>query len=304
VNWFAEDSAKQTAPLLAPKTEAEVAKQREVIGAGWQVLIGGKMPAKGEAVHGLGTKEDKGGYLLMRGITTSKLGGVDTTFIYPKQWNNSVVLWVSLKGEASILDGNGNLTPAATKLLAEGFSIACPSLYKKDAKKNPNVYDDGKRKLDGFNGYAGYHYGYNPSLFAERVRDVMASIAMIRDNDQYRTETLYVAGVEGAGPIAAAAVGIAQDKVNQIFLDTEGFRFAKLDDVWDANFVPGAVKYGDVPALLSLCAPVKTSVLGETKESIAPVVATFGAVKATLEVVGKAEGSGTDAVVKALVERR
>jgi dienelactone hydrolase len=304
VKWFAEDTAKQTAPLLAPKTEADVAEQREVLGAGWQVLIGGKMPAKGESVHGLGTKEDKGDYLLMSGTTTSKLGGVDTTFIYPKQWNNSVVLWVSLKGEASILDGNGDLTSAATKLLAEGFSIACPNLYMKDAKKNPNVYDDGKKKLDSFYGYAGYQYGYNPSLFAERVRDVMASIAMIRDNDKYRTETIYVAGVEGAGPIAAAAVGVAQSKVNQLFVDTEGFRFAKLNDVWDMNFVPGAVKYGDVPALLSLCAPVKTTVVNETKESIASAVATFGAGKASLEVVGKAEESGTDAVVKALVERR
>lgn len=229
---------------------------------------------------------------------------MDTTFIYPKQWNNSVVLWVSLKGEASILDGNGDLTPAAAKLLAEGFSIACPNLYMKDAKKNPNVYDDGKKKLDSFYGYAGYQYGYNPSLFAERVRDVMASIAMIHGNDKYRTETIYVAGVEGAGPIAAAAVGMAQSKVNQLFVDTEGFRFATLNDVWDANFVPGAVKYGDVPALLSLCAPVKTTVVNETKESIAPAVATFGAGKASLEVVGKAEGSGTDAVVKALVERR
>jgi dienelactone hydrolase len=304
VKWFSQDEEKQIAPLLAPKTAADVAKQREVLGGGWQVLIGRKMPAKDESVHGLGTKEDKGGFLLMRGITASKSGSVDTTFIYPKQWNNSVVLWVSLKGESSIMDANGDLTAAASKLLAEGFAIACPNLYMRDAKKNPNVYDDGKKKLDTFNGYAGYQYGYNPSLFAERVRDVMASIAMIRGNDKHRTETLLVAGVEGAGPIAAAAVGIAQSQVNQLFVDTEGFRFAKLNDVWDVNFVPGAVKYGDVPALLSLCSPVKTTVVNETKESIAPAVATFGVEKASLEVAGAAEGKGVDAIVKALVERK
>ena len=304
VKWFSQDEEKQIAPLLAPKTAADVAKQREILGGGWQVLIGRKLPAKGESVHGLGTKEDKGGYLLMRGITASKSGSVDTTFIHPKQWNNSVVLWISLKGESSILDANGDLTAPASKLLAEGYSIACPNLYMRDAKKNPNVYDDGKRKLDGFNGYAGYQYGYNPSLFAERVRDVLANIAMIRDHEKYRTETLYVAGVEGAGPIAAAAVGIAQSQVNQLFVDTDGFRFAKLDDVWDANFVPGAVKYGDVPALLSLCSPVKTTVVNETEKGIAPAVATFGVEKASLEVTGVAKGSGVDAIVKALVERK
>lgn len=304
VKWFTEDSRKQITPLLAPKDEDGVTRQREVLGGGWQVLLSGKMPARGEAAHGLGTKEDKGGYLLMRGVTSSKAGGVETTFIYPKQWNNSVVLWLSLKGEGSILNANGDLTAPASRLLAEGFAIACPTLYMRDATKNPNVYEDGRRKLAGFEGYSGYQYGYNPSLFAHRVNDVLATIAMIRENDKYRTESLYVAGVEGAGPIAAAAVGIAQDKVNSLYVDTQGFRFAALKDVWDPAFVPGAVKYGDVPALLALCAPVKTLLVNETPESAAAAVQTFAVEKATLEFAGAKPDGGVDAIVKAIAEQR
>ena len=304
VAGISKASEAQIAPLLAPKTAEDVAKQREVVGGGWEVLIGRKVPGKGEAAYGLGTKEDKGDHLLMRGATGYKSESVDATFIYPKQWNNTVVLWLSLKGEASILDANGDLTPAAKKLLAEGFTIACPKLYQLDSAKNTSVYETAKRKMDGFEGYAGFQYGYNASIFAERVRDVLTNIAMIRDNDKYRTETLVVAGVDGAGPIAAAAVSLAKSKVNQLYVDTQGFRFAKLTSVWDTNFVPGAVKYGDLPALLSLCAPVKTYVVNETKESIAPAVTTFAVDKASLEVAGAAADSGTEAIVKAVVARK
>jgi len=37
--------------------------------------------------------------------------------------------------------------------------------------------------------------------------------------------------------------------------DLEGFRFADLESPWDIHFVPGAVKYGDVEALLKLNQP-------------------------------------------------
>ncbi len=304
LKWFKEDAQGRISALLAPKNAEDLARQREVLGGAWQVLLSAKMPARGEAAHGLGTKEDKGGHLLMRGVTSSRSGGVDTTFLYPKQWNNSVVIWLSMKGEGSIMDANGDLTSPAQRLLAEGFAIACPKLYLQDAAKNPNVYNDGRRKLAGFEGYAGYQYGYNPSLFAERVHDVLATIAMIRENDKYRTESVYLAGVDGAGPIAAAAAAFAGDRLNRLYVDTQGFRFAKLTDVWDAGFVPGAVKYGDLPGLLALCTRTRTFVVGETPEAIAPAVAAFAADKSDLKLAEPSQEPAVDVIVKVIVEQR
>jgi hypothetical protein len=40
-------------------------------------------------------------------------------------------------------------------------------------------------------------------------------------------------------------------------IDTSGFRFAQLTDVYDAGFLPGAAKYGDLPGLLALAAPAR-----------------------------------------------
>jgi hypothetical protein len=46
-------------------------------------------------------------------------------------------------------------------------------------------------------------------------------------------------------------------------IDTEGFRFAALRDRRHVDFVPGAVKYGDLPGLLGLSDATKLAVLGE-----------------------------------------
>jgi hypothetical protein len=51
--------------------------------------------------------------------------------------------------------------------------------------------------------------------------------------------------------------------VSRAALDTQGFRFADLTDVYDVNFLPGAVKYGDVPGLLALAAPTRLILAGE-----------------------------------------
>lgn len=306
VEWFKQASQKQLEPVLAPGSKAEVVKQKEVLGGAWQTLLACKLPGRGESTFALGTKDEKGDHLLMRGTTNCGKIAVDGTFIYPKQWNNTVVLWLSLKGEASIIDQNGDLTAPARKLLAEGCSIACPQLYLQGATRNPNVYADGKRKLDSFLGYAGYQYGYNPSLFAERVHDALAMIAMIRDHEQYRAQRVVVAGVEGAGLIAAAAASLAPSDVARLVADTEGFRFGNLKSVWDVNFIPGAAKYGDIFGLLSLCSSTPTTVIHEDPKTLGDVIASFRAAanESALEFVMPEGGSGggADVAVKVIVK--
>ncbi|HEY2574124.1 MAG TPA: acetylxylan esterase [Verrucomicrobiaceae bacterium] len=256
MDWFQAQSNKAIAPLGS-------AKSRGVLESALRVMVGCKAIPKGASAFALGTKDEKGDHLVMRGVTNCEDRAVDGTFVYPRNWNNAAVLWLSLKGEESIINPHGELSPAAGKLLQEGYAIACPKLYLQGATKNPNVYANRKRKVDGtFEGFAGYQYGYNPSLFAERVCDALAMIAMIRDNEKHRTDRIVVAGVEGAGAIAAAAAALSEGAVSQVVADLEGFNFAGLNSAWDVNFLPGAVKYGDVPGILSLCS-TKTTVLGQ-----------------------------------------
>lgn len=262
--WFKEQTAKTLTPLLAAKTDEERAKTDEVVGEAWRILVGRALPGKGETSFDVGAKDERGDHFLIRGRVHYKdTDHIDVTFLYPKNWNNKALLWLSGKGPESLVNAKGDLTDAGRKLVAEGYAVACPVPYLAEAGRNPNVY--GKRKLQTYEGYAGYHYGYNPSLFAERVRDALSVIAMIRDHDKYHTDQILVAGLEGAGQVAAATVAQAKSVVDQGVVATGGFRFGSLKEVWDVNFVPGAVKYGDVPALLTLCAPVSLKVLDEAK---------------------------------------
>jgi dienelactone hydrolase len=255
MHWFQHQAHKQIVPLLHPENQADVNKAREIIGGALDVMIGRALPKKGESVYSPGTKEDKGDYFVLHGVTDYGSDAVECAFLYPKKWNHDVALVLSLKGEAAILDQNGTPTEQSRKLLDAGVAVACPKLYMEGATRNPDVYAG--RNLAGFEGYAGFHYGYNPSLFAGRVRDAMTMIAMIRDNEHHHTAHIQVHGFDGAGIIAAAATALARDAVSELHVRTDGFRFAKLKDVWDVNFLPGAVKYGDVTGILCLCAPVK-----------------------------------------------
>ena len=134
---------------------------------------------------------------------------------------------------------------------------------------------------------------------SSRVQAVLTDcVPAARDDKKHPAREILVAGVEGAGIVAAAATAMASDAVQRLVCDTEGFRFAKLENVWDVNFVPGAAKYGDVPAILSLCAPVHTTVFGETKESAPRVATSFAAGKGKVEFAGTAKS--VDAVVDTL----
>jgi hypothetical protein len=113
--------------------------------------------------------------------------------------------------------------------------------------------------------FAAYTYGYNSPLFVQRVHDILTTIGLA---SYFRkgSQTVELVGVHGAGPLVAAAAAQAGDKVNAVALDTGGFRFANLTEFADAQFLPGAVKYGDVPGLLSVMGKRPIWLAGESSE--------------------------------------
>lgn len=304
IDWFKQQAARQIDPLLSPKSLNDLTQAREIVGGAWDVLIGRDLPKRGATALTSKSEEDKGDYLLQRGSVSHGADVIETTFLRPKKWNRDVVLWLTLKGESSVLQPDGNLSTAARKLIDRGYAIACPQLYLLGATQNPNVYAPGTRRSGGaYEGFSGYHYGYNPPLFAERVRDALVVIGQLRDDKHHRLQRILIAGVEGAGVIAAATTALAPDTVKELVCDTEGFRFAQLNDVWDVNFMPGAVKYGDVPALLALCAPVKTTILNESHASAPSVAAAFDVANTEVNLVARVSGiAPAEAVVFALTE--
>jgi len=69
------------------------------------------------------------------------------------------------------------------------------------------------------------------------------------------------------GPIGAAARAVADGAIFAAVLETGGFRFAKVSDLWSPDFLPAGAKYGDLPGMLALSAPHPVFLLGEESPS-------------------------------------
>jgi hypothetical protein len=130
------------------------------------------------------------------------------------------------------------------------------------------------------------------------VHDILAVIEWLKRNNSASQEVDLV-GLNGVGHIAAAAVGLAKGSIARTAIDTKGFRFADLKDVYDIDFMPGAAKYDDLSGLLSLVSPFRIWLTGEG-EKVPSIV------KATFAIAGKPENltifsrASDDAVMEAL----
>jgi len=246
--WMTAQDEKNIGSLVK---NSDATGLRAIAGEAWKLIVGRTQPAANEVSYEVTRKEDQGDHLVIQGRIQNTRDHEETeaVFLYPKTWNGEATLWLSLKGCESVITADGP-TAAARKLLDQGIAIACPTLYLQDATEQPKAGDNLKAKPNDFREFSGYTFGYNPPLLARRVHDVMTLLTLMQNQDKYPVKQIQIHGQEGAGAIALVA-GVVLDQ-DGVTADLEGFRFADLESPWDVNFVPGALKYGDVEALLKL----------------------------------------------------
>ena len=103
--------------------------------------------------------------------------------------------------------------------------------------------------------YAGFTFAYNRPLLANRVRDILTAVAFARSHE--RTKTVHLLGIDQAGPWVLLARPLCGDAVERTAADGAHFRFDKVHAVDDVMMLPGAVKYGGLPAFVALTAPAE-----------------------------------------------
>jgi hypothetical protein len=118
------------------------------------------------------------------------------------------------------------------------------------------------RRVENPREAAGYTFGYNHSLFAKRVHDILTVTRFLTDRES-PAASLHVVGLDGAGPWVIAARALAGGKIDRIAVDTGGFRFGKVLDWEDVDFLPGGAKYMDLPGLIAMGAPGRLWLAGE-----------------------------------------
>ncbi len=250
-----------------------VARFREILFPALKAMINSELPDKIAIRKGpLESKHE--GFVMHRAV----LGRIDETDavpcagIYnPKTAEPKLIIWAHPKGKSSLLQ-DGKLTPIAKKLTDAGYSIVAPDLLGIGEQKHKTPF-----KVD--QSFAGYTFGYNRSLLAQRVHDLLTLVTFGKRILQ--SQSIQLVGWNEAGPWTILAKALAGDSVAKTAADMNKFSFNSIRETSDPMMLPGAIKFGGMSSFQALCAPGELLVHNEeaTDEFLKACYSTAGATK-------------------------
>jgi dienelactone hydrolase len=258
------DDADRQISALTPSDSASLARFREVVGGGIDVILGRTLPARAALTYEVRGETPAAEFTQSVALLRNNPAGeeIPLVVLYPAKWNKRVIIWADAAGKAGLYGADGQVSPLVLQLLKSGAAVVGADLIYQG-----EFLIDGKpltaaRRVDNPREFAGYTLGYNSALFAQRVHDLLSLVSYFRT---YRDEPAQVdlVGFGPAGPWAAAARAQAGAAVARAAIDTGGFRFGKLQSIGDLSFLPGGAKYGDLPGMLALGAPGELWLAGE-----------------------------------------
>ena len=173
------------------------------------------------------------------------------------------MIWIDPRGKAGLYREDGPIIEPVNELMQEGTCVIGVDLLYQGEFLRDGTPIEKTRKVENPREAAGYTFGYNSSLFARRVHDILTVVSYVKNHGLAPEEVIVVGLSEGAGPLVAAARAQARDAIDRAVVDTQGFRFHDVRDIHDVNFLPGGAKYFDVLGMLAVAAPEKTWLAGE-----------------------------------------
>lgn len=264
-------------------------------GRAWDVILDGDIGGIGTVEWEMTGKEDRGDWIEMKGWMkgAQRKQQLPAVYLYPKQWNGRTTIWLSEQGKDGLYGADGSLMPAVRQLMQAGRTVVGVDLlhqgeFLRDGealKETPKVKNPREA--------GAYTFGYNPTVFAERVQDVLAVIRYVRDHER-RSSRIDLVALDGTAPVATAARAQARGAVGRAVLGLGAFSFSSLRDLRHPDFAPGAAKYGDVDGLLALAAPGATLVFGRSEQGSLATREYARAVGARPEALRWSGVTGTD----------
>ncbi|MDZ7618821.1 MAG: acetylxylan esterase, partial [Patescibacteria group bacterium] len=259
--WFTKDAEQQ---ILAAAATPE--GFQNIIRPAVEVVLGRGFANAGDVQWQLADEQDHGNWVEKHGTLVNASHGeqVKVTCLRPKQWNGQVVVWLDDRGKASLRDADGGVKPGVAVILESGTAVLGADLLFQDGEPFTQT-----RMVENPREFAGYTFGYNHALFAQRTHDVLTIVQALRQPGVglcADVKGVAVAGWGSTGPIAVAAGALAGEAIDCLAADTCGFRFGKLLDYRHPTFLPGGAKYLDLPGLMSLNAPRRLWLAGESED--------------------------------------
>ncbi len=258
--WLDQQSNEKLA-AIAPKDEESLGTFRDTVGGAWRVIFDQGVPESVE--YKKLTSEDQDGLMIEKGVVSV----ADRNTMLPlltirKPGGNSdrVLIWTDETGKSAAFLENGAPDPLLRELVDAGNTVLLPDLFHQgellvegtDAKYQPLI-DDNRP-------YSAFTFCYNRTAVVRRSADVLAVIAHASAQEP---KSMGLLGTGSAALWVAPAAMHAGPLVDRVAIVDGSVRFSHADSYRDVRFVPGAVKYGDLPALLALRAPYRLTVLAE-----------------------------------------
>ncbi len=242
--WIA-DAREERELLLSRWCAGDLPGFRRVIGGALRVLLHTELPPS----SAIETHEEADLLRLSRAGSGER---VPARLVRPEPWDGSLVVLLDEGGGTRVLG-----QPFASACLARGLAVLGVDVLLTGAAR-PS--EDARLPVDveRHASFPGFTWGYNRGLLAERVHDALTAVAFARALEG--VQRVHLVGLGRAGPWALLARALAGDAVDRTLVHWS-WNFAEIDSLQDEDFLPGALRCGDLEAFAGLCAPGKLGLI-------------------------------------------
>jgi hypothetical protein len=261
--WLDQQASTQLDALM-PSDEDSLARFRQIMGGAWQVIFDLGLPMADQIEYQHVGESAGGSMRIERGILRNKVRDSELPLLTvrdaEKSDDQTVVVWTSRFGKDGAFDRQGRASPTLKKMIDSGATVLLPDLLGQGEFNTTDQPLEVQRLVADERSYSAFTFAYNRTLAAQRCGDLLTVVAYAL---QQRPDNVRLLSSKGSAAWAAPAAALGGNKLDRVLLEVDGFRYGQSESYRDADFVPGAVKYGDLPVLLALRSPHPLMVVGE-----------------------------------------
>lgn len=271
IDWLTQEFRKQMEELW-PRDLKSYKAFRSTIGQAFDVILGRNLKEVSQVKLQIidsspkSSKQPKdlmesvGAYQWQRGLLSNQFSEKVRILTWKtSKPANRTVIWITGEGSQELSAPNNEPHLEVKRLLRGGVHVISADLLgqgpqSENSNLNKNRFVSRIRDSDpnqALHHHAAYTFGYNYPLFTQRVHDVLTIMSYVKT--EWPQSSLELVGLGPvAGPIAVAARAQSGKTLQKTAINTSGFRFLSINDFKHAMFLPGAVRYLDLPGLLVL----------------------------------------------------
>jgi dienelactone hydrolase len=229
---------------LRPTDAEKLANFRNVVGTALQHMVGSELPMPTDVVLESRGVVERTAFHAERLLLSRRSGGeqIPAMLFRPREASGAGCVVVHPQGKAGLLTDNGEPDALLAGLLDKGQTVLAIDTFLTGESQSPPP-----------DPHIGFFACFNRTLLAQGVHDILTAIAGLRGHTTIKK--VHLVGLGEAGSWCLLARGLCGDTVNRTAVEIGSARFQDVHEVSDPLYLPGALKYGDLPVLAALAAP-------------------------------------------------